>query len=84
MSLSEKEIISATPHVIEHNTKPLTAAIVKRDGRKMSFCLNKIASAMQKAFRAGGGARDEDYLLKLATKVDEQLAYLSIKEPTVE
>jgi len=50
----------------------------------MRFGLEKIAAAMQKAFRAGGGERDSDYLLKLAMKVDEQLAHLGMTEPTVE
>ena len=64
--------------------KPLTTTIIKRDGRKVHFGLEKIAAAMQKAFRAGGGERGTEYLLKLASKVDEQLAHLGMTEPTVE
>jgi ribonucleoside-triphosphate reductase len=64
--------------------KSFTAAIVKRDGRQMKFCPDKIAVAMQKAFHAGGTDRDYDYLLKLAGLVDGKLAARNMKQPTVE
>ncbi|MDR1922870.1 MAG: anaerobic ribonucleoside triphosphate reductase [Planctomycetaceae bacterium] len=64
--------------------EPMTNIIVKRDGRKMKFCLNKIAGAMQKAFLACGGNRDERYLLKLAQKVDDKLVARHFHQPEVE
>ncbi|MDR0337881.1 MAG: anaerobic ribonucleoside triphosphate reductase [Planctomycetaceae bacterium] len=81
MNFNEKEVVFPQN---EQTVKPLTTTIMKRDGREVCFCLDKIAEAMQKAFRAGGGERGKDYLLRLASKVDEQLAYLGIKKPMVE
>ncbi|MDR3108201.1 MAG: anaerobic ribonucleoside triphosphate reductase [Planctomycetaceae bacterium] len=80
MSISEKEILTQNHTAVS----PLTKTIAKRDGRKVKFCLDKIAAAIQKAFHAGGAERDYDYLLKLARQVDEQLAFLEMKMPTVE
>ncbi|MDR0392065.1 MAG: hypothetical protein LBH59_09170, partial [Planctomycetaceae bacterium] len=66
------------------SNEPLTSVIVKRDGRRMKFCLDKIANAMRKAFHACNANRDEKYLLKLAQLVDEKLAADQITEPDVE
>ncbi|MDR1478279.1 MAG: anaerobic ribonucleoside triphosphate reductase [Planctomycetaceae bacterium] len=72
-----------TTHNRNH-LEPLTSVIVKRDGRRMKFCLNKIADAMRKAFHACGADRDENYLLKLAQLVDEKLAARQMLQPEVE
>ncbi|MDR2346043.1 MAG: anaerobic ribonucleoside triphosphate reductase, partial [Planctomycetaceae bacterium] len=72
-----------TPH-IRMQTEPLTAIIVKRDGRRMKFCLDKIADAMQKAFHACGADRDKIYLLKLAQRVDTKLSERQMSQPEVE
>ncbi|MDR3198386.1 MAG: anaerobic ribonucleoside triphosphate reductase [Planctomycetaceae bacterium] len=77
---SDKLISNSNYDRSEH----FTAVIIKRDGRRMKFCLEKIASAMQKAFRACGANRDDDYLLKLAKIVDEKLAARNMNQPEVE
>jgi ribonucleoside-triphosphate reductase len=78
-------LTNTTHHQQHHSqTESLTAIIVKRDGRRMKFCLEKIAAAMQKAFHACGADRDESYLLKLAQLVDTKLAERQMNQPEVE
>ncbi|MDR1384626.1 MAG: anaerobic ribonucleoside triphosphate reductase, partial [Planctomycetaceae bacterium] len=77
-----KSPTNSTHHSIPH--EPLTSVIVKRDGRRMKFCLDKIANAMQKAFQACGTAKDENYLLELAQRVDKKLAACQMNQPEME
>ncbi|MDR1492590.1 MAG: anaerobic ribonucleoside triphosphate reductase [Planctomycetaceae bacterium] len=82
MSLTEILSPNIPTAIVSSNIR--TASIVKRDGRTTPFCLDKIASAIQKAFHACGGDRDEKYLLQLAQQVDDQLTGQNIAQPTVE
>ena len=59
-------------------------AIIKRDGRKMDFDLEKIAGAIQKAFQATTGEKAYEKCLALAEEVRENCDFMELKAPTVE
>ncbi|MDR0609441.1 MAG: anaerobic ribonucleoside triphosphate reductase [Planctomycetaceae bacterium] len=84
--MSQTTLNTTNPVLVHIRTQadPLTSIIIKRDGRQMKFCLEKIAAAMRKAFHACGADRDENYLLKLAQLVDTKLAERQMNQPDVE
>ena len=51
----------------------MITSIKKRDGRTVHFDINKIASAVQKAFQATIGEKDADTCLRLAQEVSDSL-----------
>lgn len=61
----------------------MLTTIIKRDGRRVAFNLEKIADAVFKAAQSVGG-EDFDTALNVAAKVCESLEGAGIKEPTVE
>lgn len=61
----------------------MLTTIIKRDGRRVAFNLEKIADAVFKAAQSVGG-EDFDTALSVAAKVCESLESAGIKEPTVE
>jgi len=58
--------------------------IVKRDGRRVPFNQEKIASAIRKSFVSVGDFRDEAYCAKLADEVLEEIYFRFNYSPTVE
>ena len=63
----------------------MISSILKRDGRQVPFDINKIASAIYKAFKASGSAKDEQTAMNIALQVEAELERNeSIGIPTVE
>ena len=62
----------------------MITSIKKRDGRTVHFDINKIASAVQKAFQATIGEKDTDTCLRLAQEVSDSLELEGVASPTVE
>ena len=62
----------------------MITTITKRDGRTAYFDINKIASAINKAFAATTGAKDNATCLALASEVANILETNGIESPTVE
>lgn len=62
----------------------MVTSIIKRDGRCAIFDINKIASAIEKAFEASEGRADSSYCLLLAQKVMKEIEAKNITEPEVE
>ena len=63
----------------------MITSIKKRDGREVSFDLNKIEEALYKAFRASGSAKGHDVAMQLAQEVQRELGQNeAIGTPTVE
>ena len=58
--------------------------ITKRDGRTMDFDINKIATAISKAFSATTGDKDYSICLKLAEQVTDTLVENEMLQPSVE
>ncbi|MBQ5589848.1 MAG: hypothetical protein IIU70_06880, partial [Anaerotignum sp.] len=50
----------------------MITTITKRDGRQVFFDINKIASAIDKAFQATVGAKDYSVCLSLAHEVSNR------------
>ena len=62
----------------------MIASIKKRDGRTVDFDMNKIAGAIQKAFQATVGDKEQQVFLDLAQQVKEELETWDEPVPTVE
>ncbi|MBQ2880027.1 MAG: anaerobic ribonucleoside triphosphate reductase, partial [Anaerotignum sp.] len=62
----------------------MITTITKRDGRQVFFDINKIASAIDKAFQATVGAKDYSICLSLAHEVSNRFEEKGITSPTVE
>ena len=62
----------------------MITTITKRDGRQVFFDINKIASAIDKAFQATVGAKDYSVCLSLAHEVSNRFEEQGITSPTVE
>lgn len=62
----------------------MITTITKRDGRQVFFDINKIASAMEKAFAATVGAKEYSVCLRLAQEVSDTFEEKGIAAPTVE
>ena len=62
----------------------MITTITKRDGRQVFFDINKIASAIDKAFQATVGAKDYSVCLNLAHEVSSRFEEKEITSPTVE
>ena len=62
----------------------MITTIKKRDGRTAYFDINKIASAINKAFGATTGTKDNATCLSLAGEVATILESAGIETPTVE
>lgn len=62
----------------------MITAITKRDGRTVHFDINKIASAIEKAFAATIGKKDYAICLALAQEVSDIFEEKQIDSPTVE
>ena len=62
----------------------MITTITKRDGRQVFFDINKIASAIDKAFQATVGAKDYSVCLSLAHEVSNRFEEKGIESPTVE
>lgn len=62
----------------------MITTIKKRDGRTVHFDINKIASAMEKAFEATVGKKDYAICLNLAQEVSNKFEENGIESPTVE
>ena len=62
----------------------MITTITKRDGRQVFFDINKIASAIDKAFQATVGAKDYSICLSLAHEVSNRFEEKGIGSPTVE
>ncbi len=62
----------------------MITTITKRDGRTAYFDLNKIANAIEKAFKATVGSKDFGTCLNLAQEVSQSFAQEGITSPTVE
>ena len=62
----------------------MITTITKRDGRKAHFDLNKIANAIQKAFRDTAEEDDYNLCLHLAQEVSEHFEEKGIDTPSVE
>ncbi len=58
--------------------------ILKRDGRKVEFDINKIAGAIEKAFNATGTNKNYEYCLELANQVVDVLEGETCEIPSVE
>lgn len=58
--------------------------ILKRDGRKVSFCKEKISSAIKKAFIACNMIKSDDEVEVLSNEVVEKLSKAGNTSPTVE
>lgn len=58
--------------------------ILKRDGRKVEFDINKIAGAIEKAFNATGTNKNYEYCLELANQVVDILEGETCEIPSVE
>ena len=61
----------------------MISTITKRDGRKATFDLQKIASAIFKAAQATGG-RNYDEAMELASQVETYLVQEGEMQPSVE
>ena len=62
----------------------MITTITKRDGRTVHFDINKIASAIEKAFAATIGKKDYAICLALAQEVSDIFEEIQIDSPTVE
>ena len=62
----------------------MITTITKRDGRQVFFDINKIASAIDKAFQATVGAKDYSVCLNLAHEVSNRFEEKGIESPSVE
>lgn len=62
----------------------MITTIKKRDGRTVHFDINKIASAMEKAFEATVGKKDYAICLNLAQEVSNKFEAEGITSPSVE
>ncbi|MBQ7759258.1 anaerobic ribonucleoside triphosphate reductase [Anaerotignum sp.] len=62
----------------------MITTITKRDGRTVHFDINKIASAIEKAFEATVGKKDYAICLNLAHEVSNKFEEKGIDSPTVE
>lgn len=62
----------------------MITTITKRDGRTVHFDINKIASAIEKAFAATIGKKDYAICLALAQEVSDIFGEKQIDSPTVE
>ena len=62
----------------------MITTITKRDGRQVFFDINKIASAIDKAFQATVGAKDYSVCLNLAHEVSSRFEEKGIISPSVE
>ncbi|MGN0136105.1 anaerobic ribonucleoside triphosphate reductase [Anaerotignum sp.] len=62
----------------------MITTITKRDGRTVHFDINKIASAMEKAFEATVGKKEYAICLNLAQEVSNKFEAEGITSPTVE
>ncbi len=62
----------------------MITTIKKRDGRTVHFDINKIASAIEKAFEATVGKKDYAICLNLAQEVSNKFEAEGITSPTVE
>lgn len=62
----------------------MITTITKRDGRTVYFDLNKIANAIEKAFRATVGEKDYGVCLNLAQEISRNFEADNITSPTVE
>ncbi len=62
----------------------MITTIKKRDGRTVHFDINKIASAIEKAFEATVGKKDYAISLNLAQEVSNKFEAEGITSPTVE
>ena len=62
----------------------MITTITKRDGRQVFFDINKIASAIDKAFQATVGAKDYSVCLSLAHEVSNRFEEKGIESPSVE
>ena len=62
----------------------MITTITKRDGRQVFFDINKIASAIDKAFQATVGAKDYSVCLNLAHEVSSRFEEKGISSPSVE
>ena len=63
----------------------MISSILKRDGRQVPFDIQKISSAIYKAFKASGSAKDEQTAMNIALEVEAELERNeSIGIPTVE
>jgi len=65
-------------------TKNIPDEIVKRDGRKVTFELDKVTQALKKAFMSVGDAKDEEYCAKIADDIAEEAYFRYNYSPTVE
>ena len=72
--------------LVEHDVQGRTGTthLLKRDGRRVPFTLGKIAAAIQKAFRATVGMREDEYTQELARQVDARLVAAGLELPDVE
>ena len=62
----------------------MITSIKKRDGRTVHFDINKIASAIEKAFEATVGAKDYSICLNLAQEVSKEFEEAGVESPAVE
>jgi len=62
----------------------MVESILKRDGRQVSFDINKIAGAINKAFVASIKRDDPEYSMSIAKQVEIDLEEADIENPTVE
>ncbi len=62
----------------------MVETILKRDGRQVSFDINKIADAINKAFVASIKRDDPEYSMNIAKQVEIDLEEAGLGNPTVE
>ena len=62
----------------------MITTITKRDGRQVEFDPTKIASAINKAFAATTGAKEESVCLNLAEEVQQNFELAGNQSPSVE
>lgn len=62
----------------------MVRTIVKRDGRHVTFDIDKIAEAINRAFMASTKRDDLEYAQALAAEVADDIAQQGLEEPTVE
>jgi anaerobic ribonucleoside-triphosphate reductase len=64
--------------------RKMVESILKRDGRQVSFDIQKIASAINKAFIASIKRDDPDYSMSIAKQVEIDLEEAGLENPSVE
>jgi anaerobic ribonucleoside-triphosphate reductase len=62
----------------------MVSTIIKRDGRKLDFDIDKVADAINKAFVASTKQDDKTYAMELASQVLSNIQQQGIDTPTVE